>query len=53
MPTAIGRHAIVIGSVLLLGLVVVLWYAYTYQSRYSASGQDPGPRSCATAGNNS
>jgi hypothetical protein len=41
MPNVVGRHSVVIGSVLLLGFVVVLWYAYTYQSRYSASGQDP------------
>ncbi len=41
MANLVGRNAIVIGPLLLLGLVVVLWYAYSYQRQFTAAGPDP------------
>jgi hypothetical protein len=40
MPTAVGRNALVIAPLLLLGFVVVLWYAFNHSMGDSSGGGD-------------
>jgi hypothetical protein len=40
-PTAVDRHALMIGSLLLAGLVAILWYAFNHTP---AGSHDPGIR---------
>lgn len=40
MPTVVGQNAFIIGPLLLLGLIVVLWYANTHVIAGAEKGQD-------------
>ncbi len=40
MPTLVGRNALIIGPLMLLGLIMVLWFAHNRIAAGSAAGQD-------------
>ncbi len=40
VPNTVGRNALIIGPLLLLGLVLVLWYAYARSQKGSGSASD-------------
>jgi len=40
MPTLIGQNALVIGPLMLLGLILVLWFAHNRMAAGAAAGQD-------------
>lgn len=41
MPTSVGRNALVLGPLLLIGFIVVLWYSLNLAPAAAAGDQDP------------